>query len=117
VGKTSSIAKVFKRNEKLTECVCIERIFDNSTNGPRAMSCISEVIRCLEFEVHVSIPGLLSLLPYCACHVCLYDIFVLNLAEIDVDSIYRTPTRRYWYDYDYVSDIIAQSSYLGATMF
>jgi len=95
VGKTSSLAKFLKRNEKLTESVCIERIFDNSTNGPRAMSYISEVIRRLEFEVHFSLPGLLSLLPYCACHVCLYDIFVLTLAEIDVDSIYGIPTS-YW---------------------
>jgi len=66
-----------------------------------------EVIRSLEFEVHFSLPGLLSLLPYCASHVCLYDIFVLTLAEIDVDSINGIPTRQYWYDYDYVSDIIA----------
>jgi len=95
VGKTSSLAKFLKRNEKLTESVCIERIFDNSTNSSRAMSCISEVIRRLEFEVHFSLPGLLSLLPYCACHVCLYDIFVLTLAEIDVDFIYGIPTS-YW---------------------
>jgi len=41
----------------------------------------------------------------------IYDIFVLTLAEIDVDSICGIPTRRYWYEYDYVSDIISQSSY------
>ena len=37
--------------------------------------------------MHFSLPGLLSLLPYYACHVRFYDIFVLTLAEIDVDSI------------------------------
>ena len=93
VGKGSSLYKYLKKNEEFTKRYCRYRLDpDADLNKQEEQDLIQEsvvgkIIRMLRFEQHFALPGVIGLVMYGICHVCVFELVSICYYFFDMEHV------------------------------